>query len=32
MSPIAKRIVTCWIATDVVWCSLFVWVLRRKQT
>jgi hypothetical protein len=31
MSPLAKRIVACWIATDVIWCSLLVWVLKREQ-
>ena len=31
MSPLAKRIVTCWIATDVIWCSLLVYVLKRDQ-
>jgi hypothetical protein len=30
MDPIAKRIVICWIATDVIWCSLLVWVLRQQ--
>jgi hypothetical protein len=32
MSPLAKRIVACWTATDVVWCSPLVWILRREQT
>jgi hypothetical protein len=31
VSPLAKRIVACWIATDIVWCTLLVWVLRRDQ-
>ena len=24
-------IVACWIATDVIWCSLLIWVLKREQ-
>ena len=31
MDPISKRIVMSWIATDVIWCSLLVWVLRQEQ-
>ena len=31
MDPIAKRVVLSWIATDVIWCSLLVWVLKRQQ-
>jgi hypothetical protein len=31
MDPIAKRVVLCWIATDVIWCSLLVWVLKRQK-
>jgi hypothetical protein len=31
MDPISKRIVFSWIATDVIWCSLLVWVLKRQQ-
>jgi hypothetical protein len=32
MDPIAKRVVLSWIATDVIWCSLLVWVLKRLKT
>jgi hypothetical protein len=32
MSRLAKRIVMCWVATDVISCSLLVWVLRREQS
>jgi hypothetical protein len=31
VSPLAKRIVACWIVTDVAWCTLLVRVLRREQ-
>ena len=31
MDPISKRVVLSWIATDVIWCSLLVWVLKRQQ-
>jgi hypothetical protein len=31
MSPLAKRIVLSWIATDVIWASLFIYVLKREQ-
>jgi hypothetical protein len=31
MDPISKRIVMSWIATDVIWCSLLVWVLKRQE-
>ena len=31
VSPLAKRIVLSWIASDVVWAALFVYVLRREQ-
>jgi hypothetical protein len=31
VSPLAKRIVFSWIATDVIWASLFIWVLKREQ-
>jgi hypothetical protein len=29
--PPFKRIVISWIATDVIWASLFIWVQRREQ-
>jgi hypothetical protein len=31
MSPVAKRIVMSWIATDVIWCALLIYVLKREQ-
>jgi len=31
MDPLAKRIVLSWIATDVIWAALFIWVLKRQQ-
>jgi len=30
-SPIAKRIVFSWIATDVIWAALFIYVLKREE-
>jgi hypothetical protein len=32
MEPISKRIVLSWIATDVIWCALLVWMLKRQQS
>jgi hypothetical protein len=29
--PVSKRIVLCWIATDIVWASLFVYVEKRNK-
>ena len=31
MDPPSKRIVACWIATDIVWASLFVYVQTQAQ-
>lgn len=31
MDPISKRVVLSWIATDMIWCSLLVWVLKRQE-
>jgi hypothetical protein len=31
MSPVAKRIMFAWIATDMIWASLFIYVLKREQ-
>jgi hypothetical protein len=31
VSPLAKRIVFCWVATDVICASLFIYVLKREQ-
>ena len=31
MSPVAKRILFSWIATDILWASLFIYVLKRDQ-
>lgn len=30
MSPLSKRIVMSWIATDVIWASLFIWVQKHE--
>jgi hypothetical protein len=32
VSPLAKRIVLSWVATDVIWASLFIYVLKREQS
>jgi hypothetical protein len=29
MHPISKRIVFSWIATDIIWASLFIYVEKR---
>jgi hypothetical protein len=31
MDPLSKRIVLSWIATDVIWASLFIYVQKRRQ-
>ena len=31
MEPLSKRIVACWIATDIIWASLFVYVQKQAQ-
>jgi hypothetical protein len=31
MHPISKRIVISWIATDVIWASLFIYVEKRHR-
>jgi hypothetical protein len=31
MDPLSKRIVMSWIATDIVWASLFVYVQKRQK-
>jgi hypothetical protein len=31
VSPLAKRIAFSWIVTDVIWASLFIYVLKREQ-
>jgi hypothetical protein len=31
MDPLSKRIVFAWIATDIVWAALFIWVQRRNR-
>jgi hypothetical protein len=30
MDPLSKRIVFSWIATDIIWASLFIWVQKRQ--
>jgi hypothetical protein len=32
VGPLAKRIVASWIATDIIWASLFAYVLKRAKT
>ena len=32
MDPLAKRIVASWIATDIIWASLFIYALKRAKT
>jgi hypothetical protein len=31
MDALSKRIVACWIATDVIWASLFIYVQKQAQ-
>jgi hypothetical protein len=31
MAPVSKRIVLSWIATDVIWASLFIYVEKRHK-
>ncbi len=31
MHPISKRIVLAWIATDIIWASLFIYVEKRNK-
>jgi hypothetical protein len=31
MDPVSKRIVFSWIATDVIWASLFIFVQKRQK-
>ena len=31
MQPISKRIVLSWIATDIIWASLFIYVEKRAK-
>jgi hypothetical protein len=31
MSPLSKRIVASWIATDIIWASLFIHVEKRHE-
>jgi hypothetical protein len=31
MHPISKRIVVAWIATDIIWASLFIYVEKRNK-
>jgi hypothetical protein len=32
MDPLSKRIVISWIATDIIWASLFVYAQKRAKT
>jgi hypothetical protein len=31
MSPLSKRIVLSWIATDIIWASLFIYVEKAQK-
>jgi hypothetical protein len=31
VEPLSKRIVLSWIATDVIWAALFIYVQRRRD-
>jgi hypothetical protein len=31
MDPISKRIVFSWIATDIIWAALFIFVQKRAR-
>jgi hypothetical protein len=31
MDPVSRRIVFSWIATDVIWASLFIFVQKRQK-
>jgi hypothetical protein len=31
MHALSKRIVACWIATDIIWASLFIYVQKQAQ-
>jgi hypothetical protein len=31
MDPLSKRIVVAWIATDIIWASLLIWVQKRNR-
>jgi hypothetical protein len=31
MDPVARRIVASWVATDIIWGSLFAYVLRPTK-
>jgi hypothetical protein len=31
MSPLAKRVIASWIATDLIWGALLVFVLKREN-
>jgi hypothetical protein len=32
VDPLSKRIVVSWIATDLIWASLFVYVQKRAKS
>jgi hypothetical protein len=31
MDPLSKRIVFSWIATDIIWAALFIYVQKTRQ-
>jgi hypothetical protein len=32
MDALSTRVVACWIATDIIWASLFVYVQKRANS
>jgi hypothetical protein len=31
VDPVSRRIVMSWIATDIIWASLFIYVQKRQK-
>jgi hypothetical protein len=31
MDPLSRRIVLSWIATDIVWASVFIYIQKRQK-
>ena len=31
MDPLSRRIVMSWVATDIIWASLFIYVQKRQK-
>jgi hypothetical protein len=32
MDPVSKRIVLSWIATDIIWAALFIYIQKRGES